>query len=427
MPAMAAERELDQDPAPSTAGEIKTPIERAFPVERERPALFPWARERLHELPSFFADSRLDIRFRTYYLRKDRASDALSEAFAMGGSLYYRSGWLAGLFQAEVEGFTSQPIVAQDSRPGTLLLKPVQQGYSVVGIANGKLRYGGLVLTGYRQYLDLPYANRRDNRMIPNTFEAVTLTKAEGALRFTTGYAWKVKLRFSDKFRSFPKALGIDKERGLAYLGVVWQPSEALRLGATTGTIPDVLATGYGELNLRHSFSERLEGRLDVQGTYREDVGDDLLGDLLDRTWNVGVRASGSYAGWVARLGMSVTGGKASTSSFYGTNPSYVDLMQRTFTAEDEKALLASLSYDFAGVGVEGLTAIVNFVAAFDGKRLGVRQDAEELDFTVDYRIRGGWLESFWLRVRASWLHAEKSAQNGTDVRVILRYDFPVL
>jgi hypothetical protein len=424
---MAAERELDQDPPPSTAGEIKTPIERAFPVERERPPLIPWVGERLRELPPFFADSRLDVRFRSYYLRKDRASDVLSEAFAMGGSLYYRSGWLAGLFQAEVEGFTSQPIVAQDSRTGTLLLKPVQQGYSVVGIANGKLRYGGLVLTGYRQYLDLPYANRRDNRMIPNTFEAVTLTKPEGALRFTTGYAWKVKLRFSDEFRSFPKALGIDKERGLAYLGVVWQPSEALRLGATTGTIPDILATGYGELNLRHPFSERLEGRLDVQGTYRDDVGDDLLGDLLDQTWNVGVRASGSYAGWVARLGMSVTGGKASINSFYGTNPSYVDLMQRTFTAEDEKALLASLSYDFSHLGVDGLTLIVNFVAGFDGKLVGVRNDAQEVDVTLDYRIPEGWFEGFWLRIRGSWLNEETAGRDGSDVRVMLRYDFPVI
>jgi hypothetical protein len=102
----------------------------------------------------------------------------------MGGSIYYLSGWLEDLFQVEVEGFTSQPIVASDSKGGTLLLQPVQDGYSVLGIANGKLRYKGIELTGGRLYLDLPYANRRDDRMTPNTFEAITLQKPKGELNF---------------------------------------------------------------------------------------------------------------------------------------------------------------------------------------------------------------------------------------------------
>ena len=199
-PAPAAERELDRDPPPSSAKEIETPIERVFPEVPVRPPLFPWFREKLQELPPFFADTQLEARYRTYYLRKDRTIDVLSEAWAMGGSVYYRSGWLLDHLQLEAEGFTSQPIIAPEDRDGTLLLAPGQQGYSVLGIANGKLRLGGLVLTGYRQYLDLPYVNRQDNRMTPNTFEAITLVKPEGRLRFSTGYSWRIKLRNSDKF-----------------------------------------------------------------------------------------------------------------------------------------------------------------------------------------------------------------------------------
>ena len=139
------------------------------------------------------------------------------------------------------------------------------------------------------------------------------------------------------------------------------------------------------------------------------------------------IRTSASYAGAVFRLGLSFTGPDAPIVNPYGTNPSYVDLMQRTFNAEDEKALLASLSYDFSGLGADGLSAIVNFVAAFDGKEFGDRRDAQEVDLTIDYRIQKGWLESFWLRLRGSWLHEQRMEQNGTDVRVILRYDFPVI
>jgi hypothetical protein len=35
-------------------------------------------------------------------------------------------------------------------------------------------------------------------------------------------------------------------------------------------------------------------------------------------------------------------------------------------------------------------------------------------------------LNSFWLRVRGSWLNEESADRNGSEIRVILRYDFPV-
>jgi hypothetical protein len=124
---------------------------------------------------------------------------------------------------------------------------------------------------------------------------------------------------------------------------------------------------------------------------------------------------------------MAFSGPNASTN-FYGASASYVDLMQRTFDRPREKALLASISYDFSGLGVDGLSAIVNFAAGFDGKVDGGRSDAQEVDATIDYRVRKeGWLKSFWPRVRGSWFNDESAGRDGTDVRVILRSDFPVI
>lgn len=425
--ALAAERELDTDTAPGSTSEIQTPIDRVFPRETKRAPLFPSFRARLQDLPAFISDATFEARYRTFYLRQDRTSDRLSEAWAMGGSLYYRSGWLADVFAIELEGFTSQPIVAEDSKRGTLLLQPVQDGYTVLGIANAKLRYGGIELTGYRQYLDLPYVNRQDNRMTPTTFEAITLSKPEGEFRFSGGYSWNVKARNSDDSRSFTKAIGLGRNRGLGYGGVLWKPNDDVQLGVISATVPDLSAGLYSEVGINHDFSGRLGGRFDGQFTYQWDVGDDLLGDQLDDSWNLGGRFSASYAGAMLRLGASVTGSGGSVNSLFGTNPSYVDLMQRTFTAESEKALLLSASYDFNANGVPGLSAIVNFVAGFDGKRLGERRDAQELNLTIDYRIHEGWLESFWLRLRGAWLHEDSAEQDGIDIRVILRYDVPVI
>jgi hypothetical protein len=120
------------------------------------------------------------------------------------------------------------------------------------------------------------------------------------------------------------------------------------------------------------------------------------------------------------------TGSNGAVFSPFGSNPSYGDMMQRTFTRANEKAVLLSLSYDFSDLGAEGLTVIANFVSAWDGRVLDEPDDAQELDVTIDYRPTGRF-GGFWLRLRGSWLHEDRFHRHGTDVRVILRYDFQVI
>jgi hypothetical protein len=425
--ASAAERELESAPPPSSTREIKTPILRAFPRLAHKEPLFPRVREQLEKRPPFFSDSQLEARFRSYYLRKDTTADVLSEAWAMGGSVHYHSGWLADAFSVELEGFTSQPIVADNDRGGTSLLEPTQDGYNALGIANGKLRHQGVVLTAFRQYLDLPYLNRNDSRMTPNTFESVTLAKPEGELRFSTGYTWKIKPRNSDDFVTMTKSIGVTKKRGLIHGGLVWDPEEDFHIGVIAGAMPDVYAGIYTELGFVHNLTDQIETRFDSQFSYRHSIGEELLGSDPTKAWNLGIRASTSLGGAVFRLGASVTSPDGTVNTHFGSNPSYVDLMQRAFNLPDEKALLASLSYDFAGIGVEGFKIITNFVASFNGKSETGRRDSQEIDVTLDYRIKQGFMESLWLRVRGSFLADDQSNHNGTDFRVILRYDFPVI
>jgi hypothetical protein len=134
-PCAAAERELETGPPPSAVEEIETPLQRTFLAPARKAPLIPWVRQQLQNLPPFFADTELEVRFRTYYLRKDRTIDVLSEAWAIGGSIYYRSGWLKDVFSVEAEAFTSQPLVAPDDRGGTLLLAPARARRDTVSSA----------------------------------------------------------------------------------------------------------------------------------------------------------------------------------------------------------------------------------------------------------------------------------------------------
>ena len=426
--AIAQERELEDAPPPSSIYEIEAAIDRAYPEPEIRRSLFPWISRRMQSLPPFLADTKLYLRYRTYYLRQDRASGLLSEAWAMGGSLYYRSGWLEDFFAAELEAFTAQPIVAPADRAGTRLLEePDQKGFGVLGVANGKLRYRDFVLTGFRQYLDLPYLNRQDNRMIPNTFEAAKLAKEKGPLRFTAGYAWKFKPRDDDDFDPLSNQVGVSQARGAAFGNLLWDVSEDFSVGASGFVVPDVLATVYAETHYVLSLPDAVGLRLDAQFTHQQTVGDELIEGLDFDTWNVGLRTSASWRRAVLRLAFSITDEDHRIESPYGSNPAYINLMQRTFTQADEKALLVSLSYDFSGLGIEGLTTIVNFAQSWDGVVAGVRGDARTIDFTADYRLGRGLIESLWLRLRASWIDVQSAPQHGTDFRVILRYELPAI
>jgi hypothetical protein len=425
--AIAQEREFEDAPPPTSIEEIEGPLERSYPEPEVRPSLLPWIRRQVAQLPPFLADSQLYLRYRTYYLRQDRVNDLLSEAWAMGGSLYYRSGWLKELFAVELEGFTSQPVVAPNSRDGTLLLEPGQDGYSVLGVANGKLRYRDYVLTGFRQTLDLPYLNRQDNRMTPNTFEAAKLAKEEGPLRFAAGYAWNFKGRNDDDFESLSNRVGVSKDRGAAFGGLLWQPREDVHVGASGFVVPDLLGTVYSEAHYDPPLSDVVGLRLDAQFTYQQSVGSELLAGGSFDTWNVGLRTSASRGGALLRLAFVITGDEKRIQSFYGSNPSYINLMQRTFNRADEKAFLISLSYDFSKLGIADLSALANFAQGWDAKVAGRRRDTRELDFTIDYRIGAGRLESLWLRLRGSWHNEDATPQDGTDFRVILRYELPVI
>ena len=425
--APAAERAIEDHPAAASVYEMEGAEEKGYVKEEVRPSLFPWVRRWKQKLPPFFADSELALRYRTYYLRQDRTNKRLSEAWAMGGSLYYRSGWLKELLAVELEGFTSQPIVAPDGRDGTLLLAPDQDGYTVLGVANGKLRHGGLTLTGFRQEIDLPYLNKQDNRMTPNTFEAAKLSKEDGALRFKVGYAWNFKARNSDSFVSLSERAGVSQSRGAAFADVLWTLAEKATVGGSAVVVPDLLSTVYAEAALERPLTDEVGLRVEAQFTYQHSVGKELVAGSPFDSWNVGLRAAASWRGAVLRLGFAATGDERRIETFFGSSPSYISLMQRTFNQADEKALLVGLSYHFDELGVPNLSAIANFAQGWDGLRAGERGEASEVNLTFDYRIGSGLLETLWLRLRGSWLHEEVAPRNGTDVRVIFRYELPVL
>ena len=116
----------DQAPAP----------ERPAPLLRR---YIPELQESLEKLPPFIRDTDLNLHFRTFYFDRINPDDSVNEAWAIGGWLEYRSGWLWDTFAMGAVGYTSQPLYAPNDKDGTTLLAAGQGGITVLGQAYGQL------------------------------------------------------------------------------------------------------------------------------------------------------------------------------------------------------------------------------------------------------------------------------------------------
>ena len=116
----------------------------------------------MKDLPAFLRDTELKIHFRSYYFNRENPDGTENEAWAFGGWLAYRSGWLLDTLAIGATFYGSAPLYAPDDRDGTTLLKPGQEGYCVLGEAFAALRYKDYaVAKGYRQEVAQGYINRR--------------------------------------------------------------------------------------------------------------------------------------------------------------------------------------------------------------------------------------------------------------------------
>ncbi len=227
LPVQAQEYVRNEKTAPDTVEELDGPIVVAF-AEPEPPStvlLGPF-KNFLKQFPPFLSDMRLDGNFRTYYFLRDNGNTVPSaleknEAWAGGGSIKLQSGLLWDTISVGGEYFASIPIDASDSRPGTGLLKPIQDTISVFGQAYGRATFGEQVVTLGRQRYDLPYLNGNDSRMVPNTFLGYSIDGRWSHGRFVAGYVDKIKLRAADQFISMSRAAGVaNSDKGLWLLGM---------------------------------------------------------------------------------------------------------------------------------------------------------------------------------------------------------------
>jgi hypothetical protein len=366
------------------------------------------------------------LQLRPYNLDQESLTGSPSAAWALGGWAGLRSPWWGDLFQVGIVGYTSQKLYGPDDKDGTKLLQPGQDPINVIGEAFGAVRVLDQTIAGYRQLINRPFINPQDNRMVPNTFEAYTLTGAADKFSYTGGYITKMKARQSESFVwASDSAGGTGKHEGVFYAGGTWNFAKNGYVRVDEQYAVDVFNTFYIDGRYPIPIDEKTSLILGAQYYPQHSVGDAQIGSFS--TYGLGLQGALAYGPVGLQLYYTQTGKGFDTQNPYGDHPSYLYLMQVAFNTAGEEAWGVGGNITFATLGAPGLTAAAvyasgkNRINATTGASIPNR---DETNIRADYTFpKGTALEGLVATFRYSWLHQDGSPQTAPQLRAYLNYD----
>ena len=436
-PAQASEVQL---PSPPQRGQdedfVRSPNDAPLPplpppqeglLETNIPSL----REALSRLPPFFRDMDVNARLRSFYFNRQNDNGTASEAWTLGGWVDFASGWLLDTFAIGATYYTSLPAYAPEDRPGSLLLTPGQGAIGVFGQAWGALRYKDYaLLKGYRQWIDDGYVNPQDNRMIPNTFEAATLSGKLDWVRYDLGYVAAIKPRDSNDFIAMSRQAGAPGDgKGLILSTLAFTPNKQLLIYAGNFYALDVFNTAFAKAEYTQPVSQDVTLQFGLQYTDQRSVGEARVGDFA--TWNVGAGMRAVWRGLSLGAAVHFTGADASISSPWGTWPGYLSMAVTDFDRANEKAFGVGLRYNFGGTllpfRIPGLTLYLAYAQGNDrvdpatGRGLPMTREG---DLDIIYNVPG--VTGLSLRFRNAYVTRGNPGVL-KDFRIIVNYELDLL
>lgn len=425
--AYGAEYQQVENLAPESADAAPISLEALSEALKRGPARRV-LRARFAEKDPFLRDASLDFRLRVYDFRRDNGLETIADSLAVGTELTFTSGEWRERLSTVVTWHTSFGIDTTVGSGGSGLLGEGESDLSVISRAYLRYKFGELLSARlYRQDFNLPYINRQDSRMIPNTHEAYVLGYLGKPLEWLAGHVTKIKKRDSEDFVPMAEAAGVDgDDAGTSVIGARYTSAQKSTIGAFIQHTNDLFTTAFSEASLRRTLSENWGLQLAGQLTNQWSVGGEKLGDFSTYTW--GLRGMLSYRGAVLTTAYTKTGDAAILKPFGGT-PGFTSSMLFDFDRANEEAWRIGLSQNFAKRGLPGVSLIVNYTEGRNATNdIGeLLPDADELNITADFRPEKGFFKGVWLRVRYANANRGSPVADREDWRIIVNYSVSAL
>ncbi|WP_342247436.1 OprD family porin, partial [Pseudomonas sp. OTU5201] len=329
--------------------------------------------------------------------------------------LRYESGYTEGTVGVGVDaiGLLGVKLDSSPDRAGTGLLKRdretgrAQDEYGELGLT-AKLRASKSVLKVGTLLPKLPVVQYNDSRLLPQTFQGGHLNAMElDGLTFDAGQLKQVNQRDSSDYEDMTITSGA--ARGITFRKGT--TSDEFNFAGANYKWTDSLTTGYHYGELDEFYKQHF-----VSAVHLLPLGDkqSLKSDLRyarstdEGSSNVDNKAFGAmftYAlgGHAFGLGYQSMSGDTGFAYINGTDPFLVNYVQiGDFANKDEKSWQARYDYNFASLGIPGLTFMTRYLTG-DNIDLGVgREDGKEWERNMDiaYVFQEGPLKNFGIKWR---------------------------
>ena len=396
----------------------------------------------------FIKDSTASIEARNFYFNRDfrqadtpTPSQAKQEEWAQGFLLRLESGYTEGTvgFGVDALGTFGFKLDSGDGTANSGLLVPdresggSQDNYGDLGLA-AKAKISETVLKVGSLQLKNMAIGSSDGRLLPQVFSGGQLVSKDIAgLTLDAGYLDEVNHRNSGDYEGLTMTSG--GRRGIAFED--GNQSSNFVFAGGTYKFSDSLTGGYYYSNLedlykQHSFNLVHVLPLGDKQSLKTDVRyarstDDDRSNVDNKAF--GAMVTYALSGHSFGLGYQSMSGDTGAAYVNGTDPFLVNYVQISdFANKDEKSWQARYDFNFASIGIPGLTFMTRYLTG-DNVDLGTNvSDGKEWERDMDlaYVVQSGPLKNLGLK----WRNATVRSNFTNDIdenRLILSYTLPLL
>ncbi|MGZ0785016.1 OprD family porin [Pseudomonas saponiphila] len=388
---------------------------------------------------AFFEDSSATFETRNMYFNRDfrdgtSAQQSKRDEWAQGFMLNLQSGYTEGTmgFGLDALGMLGVKLDSSPDRTGTGLLPTHDDGraanqYSKLGLT-GKVKISASELKIGSLIPELPILKPNDGRILPQTFEGGLLTSKEiKNLTFTGGRLDKVKDRDDSNYEDIRL-----NNKNSRFAGTV--AGKHFSFGGLDYKFTDKITGSYHFAQLDDVYNQHFLGLLASRplgpGTFASDlrlaISDDqgqARGGKID---NRSLNGLLSYAlsGHKLSAGYQHMSGDSAFPYVDGSDPYLVNFVQiNDFAGAEERSWQARYDYDFAKLGVPGLSFMTRYISGDNiALKNGDTGKEWERNTEIKYVVQSGTFKNVAVRLRNATYRSNYSARDADEVRLLVSY-----
>ncbi|MGR4973618.1 OprD family porin [Pseudomonas sp. LARHCG127] len=387
----------------------------------------------------FIDDSKLKLQLRNVYFNENfrdehgmsarAARTAKSERteWAQGFLLDYQSGFTPGTigFGVDALGLLGVKLDSGRGRSGTGLLPVHDDGRAADEFASAgmtaKARFAKTTLKYGTLLPKTPVLIYNDARLLPQTYQGTQVSSSDiDNLTLTGGRLERFKLRdSSDSMPIVPDGYGGDESGDFSYAGADYKLGKNVRLSYFYGELENFYRQNFA--GIQHDLplgagvltsDLRYFNSVDSGSAYGGKIDNDMLSGSL------------SYAvvGHTLSAGYQTLSGEAGLPYISGaTVYSFSNVGIGKFIEEDEKTWMLGYGYDFARLGVPGLTFSTRYLSGNDGKSNTAVKEWER-DAEIAYVVQQGTFKGLGVKVR-NYVYRSDFSRGRDSNRIYFTYD----